>query len=83
MFSVNTPGFLLFMAVLLLVWYRLPAAKRWYAMLAAGIVFYLSLDIPGFFVLLLHQVYYLSIDLCGIGPSGHAQILCHDGRHPQ
>lgn len=52
MFSVNTPGFLLFMAVLLLVWYRLPAAKRWYAMLTAGIVFYLSLDIPGFFVLL-------------------------------
>lgn len=44
------------MAVLLLVWYRLPAAKRWYAMLAAGIVFYLSLDIPGFFVLLASTV---------------------------
>lgn len=52
MFSVNAPGFFVFMAVLLLIWYRLPASKRWYAMLGAGIVFYLSLDIPGFFVLL-------------------------------
>lgn len=51
MFSVNAPGFLVFMAVLLVIWYRLPAAKRWYVMLAAGIIFYLSLDIPGFFVL--------------------------------
>lgn len=52
MFSVNGPGFLAFLAVLMLFWYRLPAGRRWILMLAANILFYLSLDIPGFFVLL-------------------------------
>lgn len=52
MFSVNGPGFLLFLAGLAAVWYVLPANRRWLAMLAGGILFYLSLDIPGFFVLL-------------------------------
>lgn len=52
MFSVNAPGFLVFLAILLAVWYRLPARRRWLAMLAASLFFYLSLDIPGFFVLL-------------------------------
>lgn len=52
MFSVSGLGFLLFLAVLLPVWYRTPTARHWQVMLAAGIVFYLSLDVPGFFVLL-------------------------------
>lgn len=52
MFAINTPGFLAFAAALCLLWYRLPRAKRWLAMLGAGIVFYLSIDMPGFFVLL-------------------------------
>lgn len=52
MFSVNGPGFLLFLAVLVPVWYRTPAARRWTVMLAASAVFYLALDVPGFFVLL-------------------------------
>lgn len=52
MFSVSGPGFPLLLAVLLPVWYRLPRQKRWLAMLAAGILFYLSLDVAGFFVLL-------------------------------
>lgn len=52
MFSVNGAGFLLFLAVLMAVWYRFPSRHRWVVMLAANILFYLSLDIPGFFVLL-------------------------------
>ena len=52
MFSVSGPGFPVFAAVLAAVWYRLPPHRRWTAMLAASMVFYLSLDVPGFFVLL-------------------------------
>lgn len=51
-FAVTSPGFVLFVAALMLPWYALPPQKRWLAMLGAGVVFYLSLDLPGFFVLL-------------------------------
>ncbi|MGN0984092.1 MAG: MBOAT family O-acyltransferase, partial [Gemmiger sp.] len=53
MFSVTSLGFPLFLAVLVLVWYRLPAKKRWWAMLAFGMVFYLTLDAGGFLLLLI------------------------------
>lgn len=52
MFAVTSPGFVLFVAALALLWYNLPPSKRWLAMLGAGILFYLTLDLPGFFVLL-------------------------------
>ncbi len=52
MFSVSGPGFPVFVAAVAAVWYRLPQNRRWTAMLAASTVFYLALDVPGFFVLL-------------------------------
>ena len=52
MFSVNGAGFLLYSEIARAVWYRFPSRHRWVVMLAANILFYLSLDIPGFFVLL-------------------------------
>lgn len=51
MLSVTSVGFPLFVALLVAVWYVLPPARRWWAMLAAGVVFYLSMDVPGFLVL--------------------------------
>lgn len=52
MISVSGPGFPVFTALVAAVWYRLPQNRRWAAMLAASAVFYLALDVPGFFVLL-------------------------------
>ena len=56
MLSVTSVGFPVFMAVLILVWYTVPHARRWQAVLAANLLFYLSLDAPGFAVLLLCTV---------------------------
>lgn len=53
MFSLDSLGYLVFVAVLVPVWYRLPAARRWQAMLAASAVFFLSIDPFGFAVMLL------------------------------
>lgn len=52
MFAVSGPGFLLFLAALVPVWYRTPASRRWAVMLGASAVFYLSLDVYGFLLLL-------------------------------
>ena len=52
MLAVTSPGFLVFAALLACVWYKTRPARRWRWMLAASILFYLSLDWQGFFVLL-------------------------------
>lgn len=52
MISVSGPGFPVFIVLVAAVWYRLPQNRRWAAMLAASAMFYLALDVPGFFVLL-------------------------------
>jgi len=71
MFSVAAPGFLLFAALFVMAWYRLPPARRWQAMLCAGILFYLSLDGAGFLVLLASTlaVWYLA------GKTGRAALI--------
>ena len=52
MLAVTSPGFLVFAALFAGVWYKSRPANRWRWMLAAGILFYLSLDWQGFVVLL-------------------------------
>ena len=53
MVTVTSIGFPLFVAVLGLFWFRLPAQRRWLAMAVASGLFYLLLDAKGFPVLLL------------------------------
>ena len=52
MLAVTSPGFLVFAALFAGAWYKSRPANRWRWMLAAGILFYLSLDWQGFVVLL-------------------------------
>ena len=52
MFSVNSLGFLCFLAVLTPLWFVTRPGRRWQLMLAANLVFYLSIDVPGLFVML-------------------------------
>ena len=52
MISVGSAGFLLFAALLTLLWYRTPVLRRWQLMLVAGVLFYVSLDGKGFPILL-------------------------------
>ena len=52
MVAVTSIGFPLFVAVLGLFWFRLPAQRRWLALTAASSLFYLLLDAKGFPVLL-------------------------------
>lgn len=51
MFAVNSLGFVLFAALFLAAWFACRPATRWMVLLGASVVFYLSLDIPGFVVL--------------------------------
>lgn len=53
MFSVNSPGFFVFLAVLTPLWFRVRPENRWRLMLAANLFFYLSIDLSGLPVLLL------------------------------
>lgn len=53
MVAVTSIGFPLFVAVLSLFWYRLPAPRRWWVMTAASAVFYLLLDARGLPLLML------------------------------
>lgn len=52
MFSVNSLGFLVFLAVFVPLWFTARPDRRWQWMLAANLLFYLSIDVPGLFVLL-------------------------------
>lgn len=52
MLAVTSPGFVVFAAVLAGLWYHCKPARRWQLMLAANVIFYLSLDWQGFLVLL-------------------------------
>lgn len=52
MLAVTSPGFLVFAALFAAVWYKSRPAHRWRWMLAASVLFYLSLDWQGFFALL-------------------------------
>ncbi len=52
MLAVTSPGFVVFAALLVGLWYRCAPARRWQLMLAASVLFYLSLDWQGFLVLL-------------------------------
>ncbi len=52
MLAVTSPGFVVFAALLVGLWYLCAPARRWQLMLAASVVFYLSLDWQGFVVLL-------------------------------
>ena len=56
MLAVTSPGFVVFAAVLVGLWYLCAPAHRWQLMLAASVVFYLSLDWQGFLVLLVSAV---------------------------
>lgn len=53
MLAVTSPRFVVFAALLVGLWYPCPPARRWQLMLAASVLFYLSLDWQGFVVLLL------------------------------
>ena len=53
MLAVTSPGFVVFAAVLVGLWYLCAPARRWQLMLGASVVFYLSLDWQGFVVLVL------------------------------
>lgn len=53
MLAVSSPGFVVFAALLVGLWYVTKPQHRWQLMLAASAVFYLSLDWQGFLVLLL------------------------------
>ena len=52
MLAVSSPGFVVFAALLVGLWYLCVPPKRWLLMLAASAVFYISLDWQGFLVLL-------------------------------
>lgn len=52
MLAVTSPGFVVFAALLVGLWYRCVPAHRWQLMLTASVLFYLSLDWQGFLVLL-------------------------------
>ena len=52
MFSVNSLGFLVLLAVFVPLWFTARPDRRWQWMLAANLLFYLSIDVPGLFVLL-------------------------------
>lgn len=52
MLAVTSPGFVVFAALLVGLWYSCRPTRRWQLMLAANTVFYLSLDWQGFLVLL-------------------------------
>lgn len=52
MLAVSSPGFVVFAALLVGLWYCCVPSKRWLLMLAASAIFYLSLDWQGFLVLL-------------------------------
>lgn len=52
MLAVTSPGFVLFAALLVGLWYRCAPGKRWQLMLLASVIFYLTLDWQGFLVLL-------------------------------
>lgn len=52
MLAVSSPGFVVFAALLVGLWYCCVPSKRWSLMLAASAIFYLSLDWQGFLVLL-------------------------------
>lgn len=56
MLAVTSPGFVVFAAVLVGLWYLCAPVRRWQLMLAASVVFYLSLDWQGFLVLLVSAV---------------------------
>ena len=56
MLAVTSPGFVVFAAVLVGLWYLCAPARRWQLMLAASVVFYLSLDWQGFLALLVSAV---------------------------
>ena len=53
MFSVTSLGFLPFMALFVCLWYRVPQPSRWKLVLAANVVFCLSIDIGAFFAVAL------------------------------
>lgn len=53
MLAVSSPGFVVFAALLVGLWFAVRPQNRWKLMLAASTVFYLSLDWQGFLVLLL------------------------------
>ena len=44
MLTVGTLGFIVFIAILSGLWHFTPPSHRWQLMLAASLVFYLSLD---------------------------------------
>lgn len=52
MLAVSSPGFVVFAALLVGLWYMTKPQRRWQLMLAASAVFYLSLDWQVFWVLL-------------------------------
>lgn len=56
MLAVTSPGFVVFAALLVGLWYRCKPARRWQLMLAANVVFYLSLDWQGLLVLLVSSL---------------------------
>ena len=53
MLAVTSPGFVLFAAVRAGLWFACPPPRRWQLMLAASLVFYLSLDWQGCLLLCL------------------------------
>lgn len=52
MLAVTSPGFVVFAALLVGLWYWCAPPHRWQLMLAASALFYLSLDWQGFLILL-------------------------------
>lgn len=52
MFSLDSPAFLLFVAILTILWYRTAPNRRWQVLLAANALFCLSIDIGAFFAVL-------------------------------
>lgn len=53
MLAVTAPGFVVFAALLAGLWYFCAPARRWQLMLAASVIFYVTLDWQGFVVLVL------------------------------
>ena len=53
MLTVGTLGFIVFIAILSGLWHFTPPSHRWQLMLAASLVFYLSLDWQGCLLLCL------------------------------
>lgn len=52
MISINSLGFLLFLAVLIPLWFSMHPSRRWMLLLAASLVFYLSDNVFGLILIL-------------------------------